>query len=82
MTNSSNRPSSYNKLTYIQKAAQINRKLRTGDVTRIAESTGFSQSYTSQVLSGQYFNDSLLNRAYDMVRGRKTTAQRLASVQN
>ena len=81
MTSSSNRPSSYSKLTYIQKAAQINKKLRVGDITRIAEATGFSTSFTSDVISGKYFNDSLLNRAYDMVRGRKTTAQRLASVQ-
>jgi hypothetical protein len=81
MTSSNNRPSSYTKLTYIQKAAQINKKLRVGDITRIAEATGFSTSFTSDVISGKYFNDSLLNRAYDMVRGRKTTAQRFASVQ-
>jgi hypothetical protein len=80
MKSSSNRPESYAKLTYIQKAAQINRKLRTGDVTRIAEATGFSPSYTSQVLSGQYFNDSLLNKAYDMVRGRITNARKLDTV--
>jgi len=79
MTNS-NRPSAYNKLTYIQKAARINKKLRTGDITRIAEATGFSTSYTSEVISGKYFNDSLLNRAYDMTRGRIATAQKLASV--
>ena len=79
MTNS-NRPSAYNKLTYIQKAARINKKLRTGDITRIAEATGFSTSYTSEVISGKYFNNSLLNAAYDMTRGRIATAQRLASV--
>ena len=79
-TAQSARPSTYLKLTYIQKAARINRKLRTGDIARIAESTGFSASYTSEVISGKYFNDSLLNRAYDMTRGRKTTAQRLSSM--
>jgi hypothetical protein len=81
MKSNSNRPSSYNKLTYIQKAARINKKLRTGDISRIAEATGFSASYTSEVISGKYFNDSLLNKAYDMTRGRIATAQRLASVQ-
>jgi hypothetical protein len=77
MKANSNRPSSYTKLTYIQKAARINRKLRTGDVSRVAEATGFSTSYTSQVLSGQYFNDRIVNTAYDMTRGRVTNAQKL-----
>ena len=76
------RPSTYNKLTYIQKVSRINKKLRTGDITRIAEATGFSTSYTSEVISGKYFSDGLINKAYDMTRGRKTTAQRLSSVMN
>lgn len=78
MTNS-NRPESYRKLTYIQKATRVNRKLRAGDIARIAEATGFSTSYTSEVISGKYFNTQLLNKAYDMTRGRIATAQRLAA---
>ena len=76
------RPSTYNKLTYIQKVSRINKKLRTGDITRIAEATGFSTSYTSEVISGKYFSDGLINKAYDMTRGRISNTKKLDSVMN
>lgn len=75
----SNRPESYTKLTYIQKAARINRKLRTGDITRVAEATGYSTTHVSDVISGKYFNDGILNKAYDMTRGRISNAVKLES---
>lgn len=78
MTNS-NRPSSYNKLSYIQKVSRINRKLRNGDVTRVSETTGFSTTHVSDVLSGKYFNDKIVNEAYDMTRGRISNAVKLSS---
>jgi hypothetical protein len=80
MNTSNNRPTQYRKLTYIQKNAITNRRLRTGDVSRIAEATGYSTSYVSQVLSGEYFNDRIQNKAYDMLRGRTTTAKKLDTV--
>jgi len=76
MTNS-NRPSAYTKLTYIQKAARVNRKLRTGDITRVAEATGYSTTHVSDVVSGKNFNDQIMNKAYDMTRGRISNAVRL-----
>ena len=78
----SNRPSTYNKLTYIQKATRINRKLRTGDITRIAEETGYSATHVSDVISGKYFNDMLLNAAYDLTRGRMSNATKLSKLAN
>lgn len=81
MTNS-NRPSAYTKLTYIQKATRVNRKLRTGDITRVAEATGFSTTHVSDVVSGKYFNDVILNKAYDMTRGRISNVKKLDSVTN
>jgi hypothetical protein len=78
MTNS-NRPSSYTKLSYIQKVSRINRKLRIGDVTKVAETTGFSTTHVSDVLSGKYFNDSIVNEAYDMTRGRISNSVKLSS---
>lgn len=74
----SNRPTSYTKLTYIQKATRINRKLRTGDITRVAEATGYSTAHVSDVISGKYFNDGILNAAYDMTRGRISNATKLS----
>jgi len=79
MTNS-NRPSTYTKLTYIQKATRVNRKLRTGDITRVAEATGYSATHVSDVVSGKYFNDSLMNAAYDMTRGRISNAVKLSKL--
>jgi hypothetical protein len=76
------RPSTYTKLTYIQKAARVNRKLRTGDITRVAEATGYSTTHVSDVVSGKYFNDVILNKAYDMTRGRITNTKKLDSVMN
>ncbi len=78
MTNS-NRPSSYTKLSYIQKVSRINRKLRIGDVTKVAETTGFSTTHVSDVLSVNYFNDSIVNEAYDMTRGRISNSVKLSS---
>jgi len=78
----SNRPSAYTKLTYIQKATRVNRKLRTGDITRVAEATGFSTTHVSDVVSGKYFNDTILNKAYDMTRGRISNVKKLDSVMN
>ena len=78
----SNRPSAYTKLTYIQKATRVNRKLRTGDITRVSEATGYSATHVSDVVSGKYFNDVILNKAYDMTRGRISNVKKLDSVMN
>jgi hypothetical protein len=76
----SNRPSTYQKRTYIQKTASINKRLRTGDVTRIAETTGYSTPYVSQVLNGLYFNDRIINAGFDMTRGRITNSVKLTQL--
>ena len=76
-----NRPSSYAKLSYIQKVSRINRKLRLGDITKAAEATGFSTTHVSDVASGLYFNDTIVNALYDMTRGRKSNVYRLSSLE-
>lgn len=75
----SNRPSTYNKLSYTQKIARINRKLRVGDITNVATATGYSTTHVSDTLSGKYVNESIVNRAYDFTRGRISNANKLAS---
>ncbi len=75
-----NRPSSYQKLTYIQKVSRVNRKLRMGDITKIAVSTGFSAAHVSNVLSGKYFNPRIVNASFDITRGRMSNAAKLAKV--
>lgn len=66
----SNRPSSYNKLSYTQKLANYNQRKRHGDVTIIAEKTGYSSTHVSDVLNGKYENSRIMNAAYDRGRGR------------
>ena len=77
MSNSSNRPSTYNKLTYIQKVSRINRKLRVGDIASIAATTSYSTTHVSDVISGKQFNDKIVNEAYDVTRGRISNATKL-----
>lgn len=76
----SNRPTSYTKLSYIQKVSRINRKLRTGDISKVAQTTGFSPNYTSEVLSGKYFNDRIVNEAYDVTRGRMANPVKISQM--
>ena len=76
-----NRPSSYTKLSYIQKVSRVNRKLRLGDVTKVADTTGFSTTHVSDVLSGKYFNVKIVNEAYDMTRGRLSNVFKLSSLE-
>ena len=40
------------------------------NVGRVAKATGFSASFTSEVLSAKKSNDRIVNKAYDMTRGR------------
>jgi hypothetical protein len=69
-------------LTYIQKVSRINRRLRNGDISRIADQTGFSTTHVSDVVSGKYFNDSIVNKAYDMTRGRVSNAIKIQKMTN
>ena len=70
MSKSSNSRGSYRKMSYIQKLAIVNNRKRRGDVTATAIATDYSPSYVSEVISGKYCNERILNRAYDRARGR------------
>lgn len=76
-TTNSNRPSSYQKLTYIQKVARVNRRLRQGDISAVAAETGYSTTHVSDVLNGNEFNESLVNRAWDIARNRISNAVKI-----
>jgi hypothetical protein len=76
----SNRPTTYTKLNYTQKVSRVNRKLRTGDITKVAETTGYSTTHVSDVLSGKYFNDRIVNEAYDMTRNRMSNAVKVSKL--
>jgi hypothetical protein len=60
----------------------VAKRIKSGDQTRIANETGFTQSYVSKVLNGQHrFNESILNSAYRLVYRRETIQDKLASLQ-
>lgn len=63
------------RLSQTAKIAQINRRLRRGDVRKVADKTGLSEGFVSTVLSGMFPNERIVNCAYNMVRGRKTNEQ-------
>lgn len=77
MKNTSNRPSTYQKLTYLQKVARLNRRIRLGDVKAVAEETGYSSTQVSDVLNGNSYNESLVNKAYDVARNRISNAVKI-----
>ena len=62
----------YRKLPITAKIAVINSRKRMGDVAKVAERTGFSPNFVSEVLNGLHQNPRIVNRAFDMTRGRKT----------
>jgi hypothetical protein len=74
MSTKNNRPSTYQKLTYLQKVARVNRRLRQGDISFVAEQTGYSATHVCDVLNGNEFNESLVNRAWDIARNRISNA--------
>lgn len=76
----SNRPSSYQRLTYMQKVSRVNRNLRVGDISRIAESTGYSTTHVSDVISGKYENETIVNALYDLSRKRVANPRRIQSL--
>jgi hypothetical protein len=79
MTNT-NRPSSYTKRSYIQKAAIVNRRLRKGDITKVAGATDYSIGFVSEVASGKYFNEQVMNSLFDTTRNRLSNSVKLNSL--
>ena len=61
------------KVSYTEKMKVINQFRRTGDVTNTSRRTGYSTSYVSEVLSGLYRNEDIVNSAF-----KATNARRLA----
>ena len=67
-----NKKSTSRRLSMAQKRAIVKVARRRGDVTRISNKTGFAISTVSEVLSGKYNNERIVDRAYQMVRDRRS----------
>lgn len=70
MRNSNRTGMTYRKLSDSAKRAVITSRIRKGDTHRIANEMGYSVSHVTNVIAGRYQNSMILNRAYDMTRGR------------
>lgn len=70
----------FQKLNTIYKIVAFTEAKRHGDVTRIAEETGFTQSMVSKTLRGLRNNESIVNKAYRLVKDRQTNLQRLSTL--
>lgn len=76
----SNRSSSYETRSYLQKAVIANRRIRKGDITKISERTGYSTTHVSDVVSGKEFNCRVMNLAFDMTRKRKQNSEFISQI--
>jgi len=64
----------YKQLSTTYKVKAFNKAKRQGDISTIAESTGYSQAMVSMTLNGQRNNEAIVNRAYSLVRKRPELA--------
>ena len=69
----------FQKLNPVYKIVAFTEAKRHGDITRIATETGFTQAMVSMTLRGLRNNESIVNKAYRLVRSRQTNLQRLTS---
>jgi len=64
------------KVSYLQKVQVINEFRRMGDVTNAARRTGFSTSYVSEVFSGLYRNEDIVNAGFKVANARRSARAR------
>lgn len=69
----------FQRLNPIYKIVAYTEAKRHGDVTRIAQETGFTPAMVSMTLRGLRNNESIVNKAYRLVKDRQTNLQRLST---
>lgn len=70
----------YQKLNPVYKIVTYTEAKRRGDVSRIAEETGFTKAMVSMTLRGLRNNEMIVNKAYRLVKDRQTNLQKLLTV--
>lgn len=70
----------YRYLNPVYKIVSFTEAKRHGDITTIAQETGYSNSHVSNTLRGRRNNEAIVNRAYRMVKDRQTNLQRISSL--
>ena len=69
----------YKELSPVYKIVAFAEAKRHGDVQTIAQMTGFSESHVSNTLHGRRMNETIVNKAYRLVKDRQTNLQRLSA---
>ena len=69
---------SYRVLPTAYKLVKFAEAKRLNDVTIIAKETGYSASHVSNVLYGRRLNDSIVNKAYRLIKDRQSNLTMLA----
>lgn len=69
----------FQKLSPIYKIVAFAESRRHGDMTRIAMETGYTTSMVSKTLRGLRNNETIINKAYRLVKDRQTNLQRLTT---
>ena len=70
----------YRELSSVYKIVAFTEAKQFGDEARIAEETGFSASHVNNVLRGRRNNDTIINKAYRLVKDRTTNLQKLSAI--
>ena len=71
----------YKQLNPVYKIVAFTEAKRRGDIKRVSEDTGYTQAMVSMTLRGLRNNDSIVNRAYRIVKDRQTNLQKISALQ-
>ena len=70
----------FRELSQVYKIVAFTEAKRRGDVNRIAQETGFSQAHVANTLRGRRNNESIVNKAYRIVKDRQTNLQLISNM--
>lgn len=68
-------------LNPVYKIVAFTESKRRNDITTVAEMTGYSKSHVSNTLRGRRNNESIVNKAYRLVKDRQTNLQKISAMQ-
>lgn len=71
----------YKQLNPVYKIVAFTESKRRNDINTLAEITGYSRQHVGNVLRGRRNNDSIVNKAYRLVKDRQTNLSKIASLE-
>jgi predicted transcriptional regulator len=71
----------YKQLNPVYKIVAFTEAKRRNDINTIAEVTGYSRQHVGNVLRGRRNNETIVNKAYRLVKDRQTNLQKISALQ-